>query len=162
MIEIIFSLTTWPISTKLHRIVWWTSFKIVQRFKFHQELWLLWHQKRGKLPNLKKYSCLKVLARFEKYFPQMFLGVPSTKIVQIFLIRWKTWLPGGGAYFPYMCIVKTLKIFLSKSTGPIWKLFCTNVHWGTFTKIVQIFSIRWKTWPPGGGDCFPYMRIVKT
>ena len=55
------------------------------------ENWLLRQQKRGKLPNLKKSSCPKVLAQFKNYFAQMFLGVPSTKIVQIFLIRWKTW-----------------------------------------------------------------------
>ena len=28
----------------------------------------------------------------------------STKIVQAFWIRQKTWSPGGGAYFPYVSI----------------------------------------------------------
>ena len=141
--------------------LWWTSFKIVQRFKFHQELWLPRHQKRGKLPNLKKYSCPKVLARFENYFAQMFLGVPSTKIDQIFPIRWKTWPPGGGAYFPYMCILKTLKIFLSESTGPIWKLFCTNVSWGTLYQDWSNISDLLKNMAARGGACFPYMCILK-
>ena len=90
----------------------------------------------------------------------MFLWAPFTKIVQIFPIRWKTWQPGGGACFPYLCIVKTLKIFLSKSAGPIWKLFCKKFIGAPFTKIVQIFPICWKTWPPGGRASFPYMGIV--
>ena len=63
----------------------WSSFKVVQRIKFQVELWLLRHQKRGKLPNLKKSSCPKVLALFENYFAQKFLGHP---------------LPGLFEYFP--------------------------------------------------------------
>ena len=39
---------------------------------------LLQHQKKGKLPNLKKSSCPKVLARFENYFAQMVLGATFT------------------------------------------------------------------------------------
>ena len=114
------------------------------------------------LLKLKKSSCPKVLARFENYFAQMFIGAPFTKMVQIFPIGWKTWPPGGGACFPYMFIVQILKIFLSKSTGPIWKLFCTNVPRGTLYQDCSNIPIRWKTWPPGGGACFPYMCIVKT
>ena len=30
----------------------------------------------------------------------------------------KTWPLGGGSYFPYISILKTLKIFLSATTGP--------------------------------------------
>ena len=46
-----------------------------------------------------KTSHPKVRVRFENYLAQMFLGGPSTKIVQIILIRSKTWPPRGGAYF---------------------------------------------------------------
>ena len=36
------------------------------------------------------------------------------------MIHQKTWLPGGGAYFPYVSVQKTLEIFLSeKNTGQI-------------------------------------------
>ena len=31
----------------------------------------------------------------------------------------KTWPPRGGVYFPYISIQKTLKIFLSETTGMI-------------------------------------------
>ena len=39
-------------------------------------------------------------------------------IVRAISISQKTWPPGGGAYFPYISILKTLKIFLSETTGP--------------------------------------------
>ena len=48
----------------------------------------------------------------------MFPWWPSTKIVQVIMIRQKIWLPGGGAYFPYISIYKTLKIFFSENNGP--------------------------------------------
>ena len=57
--------------------------------------------------------------RFHYNFAEMFLRRSSTKIVQAIWIRQKTWPPEGGAYFPYICIYKTLKIFLSETTGPI-------------------------------------------
>ena len=50
---------------------------------------------------LKKSSCLKPLDRFQYNFAEMFLWWASTKIVQANWICQKTWLPGGGAYFPY-------------------------------------------------------------
>ena len=49
----------------------------------------------------------------------MFPCWPSTKIVQVIMIRQKTWLPGGWAYFPYISIYKSLKIFLSETNEPI-------------------------------------------
>ena len=40
----------------------------------------------------------------------------------------RTWpRGGGGAYFPYVSILKTLKIFLSETTGPILILLGRNV-----------------------------------
>ena len=84
----------------------------------------------------------------------MFIGAPFTKIVQIFPICWKTWPPGGEACFPYTSIVKTLKIFLSKSTGPIWKLFCTNVHWGTLYQDCSNISDWLKNMPARGRSLF--------
>ena len=50
----------------------------------------------------------------------MFVWWSSTKIVQAFWIRQKTWPPGGEAYFPYISILKNVKIFLSETTGPIY------------------------------------------
>ena len=57
--------------------------------------------------------------QFQYNFAEMFHWWSSTKIVQAILIRQKTWPPGDGAYFPYISILKTLKIFLSETTGPI-------------------------------------------
>ena len=39
----------------------------------------------------------------------MFLWWWSTKIVQAIWIRQKTWLPGGGAYFPYIIYIENFK-----------------------------------------------------
>ena len=57
----------------------------------------------------------------------MFVWWPSTKIVQAIWIRQKTRQPGGGAYFPYISIWKTLKIFLPETNGSVSILFCKNV-----------------------------------
>ena len=51
---------------------------------------------------LKKSSCQKPLDRFPYTFAEMFHWWSSTKIVQAIWIRQKTWLPGGGTYFPYI------------------------------------------------------------
>ena len=57
----------------------------------------------------------------------MFLWWSSTKIVRAISISQKTLPPGGGAYFPYISILKNVKIFLSETTGPISIKFCRNV-----------------------------------
>ena len=49
---------------------------------------------------LKKSSCQKPLYRFQYYIAEMFLWWFSTKIVQAFWIRQKTWPPGAGLVFP--------------------------------------------------------------
>ena len=53
---------------------------------------------------LEKSFCPKPLDRLQYNFAKMFLWWSSTKIVQAIWIRQKTWLPGGGAYFPYISI----------------------------------------------------------
>ena len=57
--------------------------------------------------------------QFQYSLAGMLLWWPATKIVQAVMIRLKKILPGGGAYFPYISLYKTLKIFLSETTGPI-------------------------------------------
>ena len=64
----------------------------------------------------------------------MFPWWPSTKIVQVIMIRQKTWLPGGRAYFPYISIYKTLKIFFSETKGPISIQLGRNVSLVTLYK----------------------------
>ena len=53
---------------------------------------------------LKKSSCQKPLDQFHYNLAKMFPWWPCTKIVQVIMIRQKTWLLGGGAYFPYISI----------------------------------------------------------
>ena len=38
------------------------------------------------------------------------------------MIHQKTWPLAGGAYFLYISIQKTLKIFLSETTGPMFSI----------------------------------------
>ena len=49
----------------------------------------------------------------------MFLGSLSTKIVQII---WKNMAARGGASFPYMSVVKTLKIFFLENSWLNFKI----------------------------------------
>ena len=63
-------------------------------------------------------SCQKPLDRFQYNLEEMFLWWPSTKIVQVIMIHNKHDCQWGGAYFPYISLWKTLKIFLSETTGP--------------------------------------------
>ena len=49
-------------------------------------------------------SCQKPQDRFHYSLAKMFPWWPSIKIVQVIMIRQKTWLLGGGAYFPYISI----------------------------------------------------------
>ena len=115
----------------------WTDFKVIlQKSSFgdplprmFKPLWFI--QKHGRqgaglifpmylYRKLKKSSCQKPLDRFQYNFAEMFLWWYSIKIVQAIWNRQKTWPLGGGAYFPYISIKKTLKkIFLSETTGPI-------------------------------------------
>ena len=58
----------------------------------------------------------------------MVIGWLSTKIVQIILIGWKTWLPGGLASFSIVNIGKTLKIFFS-GTSMLLKSLDNFIHY---------------------------------
>ena len=57
---------------------------------------------------------------------------PSTKIVQVIMIRQKT--ARSRAYFPYISIYKTLKIFFSETNGPISIQLGRNVSLVTLYK----------------------------
>ena len=46
-------------------------------------------------------------------------GDPLPRLFEPFRLVKKAWPPGGGAYFPYISILKNVKIFLSETTGPI-------------------------------------------
>ena len=50
------------------------------------------------------------------------------------MICQKTWLPGGGAYFPYISIYKTLKIFFSEASRLISIQLGRNVSLVTLYK----------------------------
>ena len=53
---------------------------------------------------LEKSSCQKPLDQFHYNLAKMFPWWPCTKIVQVIVIRQKTWPLGGGAYFPNISI----------------------------------------------------------
>ena len=52
------------------------------------------------IENLKKSCSQKRQEWFQYNFAEMFPWWPFTKIVQAVMICQKTWLLGGGAYFP--------------------------------------------------------------
>ena len=123
----------------------WTDFNIIlQKCSFGdplprliQAIWIrqkLGYQGAGLIfpiyvdRKLTKSSCQKSLDRFPYTFVEMFLWWASTKIVQAIWIHQKTWPPGGwGAYFSYIPIWKTEKIFLSETTWLISIFVCRNV-----------------------------------
>ena len=49
------------------------------------------------------------------------------RLFEPFRLVKKTWPPAGGAYFPYISILKNVKILLSETTEPISLQFCRNV-----------------------------------
>ena len=94
----------WPNFTGM--ILGWSSFKVVQIVPVH---WLPRSQELKidfLTENLKKSSCQKPLDRFQYNFAEMFLWWSSTKIFQAIVICQKPWPSGGGAYFPYISILK--------------------------------------------------------
>ena len=56
------------------------------------------------IENFKNYLVRNHWTHFKYNLAEMFLWWPSTKIIQVIVIHQKTWLPGGGAYFPYLSI----------------------------------------------------------
>ena len=85
---------------------WWPFTKIVQAVMICQKTWLvgagLIFPIYIYIENLNKSSCQKPLDRFQYNLAEMFPWWPFTKIVQAVMICQKTWLVGGGAYFPYI------------------------------------------------------------
>ena len=79
------------------------------------------------IENLKKSSCQKPLDRFQYNLAEMFPWWPFTKIVQAIMVCQKTWPLVGGAFFPYISILKPIMIFLSETTRPISIWHCRNV-----------------------------------
>ena len=118
----------------------------------------------------KRHLFLNHLTNFDKTLERCSCGGPLSKLFkELNSMLNSNWMQRN---------VKTLKIFLSKSTGQ--SLFSLYVYiknlknllvqkfwpdlinlgqmflgWPSF-KIVQIILILWKTWPPGGGDWFPF------
>ena len=71
-------------------------------------------------------------------------------IVQVIMIRQKTWLPGGGGG---VCFQKPMDRFQYN----LAEMFL----WWPSTKIVQAVRIRQKTWPLGVGAYFPYIIYIE-
>ena len=110
--------------------LWSPSTKVVQAVMIRQKIWL---QGSGAIFPIylyrkleKKSSCQKPLDQFQYNLAEMFPWWPFTKIVQAVMICQKTWLLGGGAYFPSISIKKT------------WKNLLVRNHWTDF-------NITWQT-----------------
>ena len=77
---------------------------------------------------LKKSSCQKPLDRFPYNFAEIFLWLPSTKIVQAILICQKTWPTGGRGSFSLYIYIENLKNLLVRN------------HWTNCYIILQKYS----------------------
>ena len=106
------SLITEPILTKFHRIVPWV---ILTEAGF----WLPWQPKERK-KTLKNLLVRNHWTNFNIIWQKCSFDDPSTKIGQTFMIsQKKTWPPVGRGFIFPIYVQKTLKIFLSETTGPI-------------------------------------------
>ena len=72
--------------------------------------------------------CQKPLDRFQYNLAEMFLLLPSTKIVQAVMIRQKTRPLGGGAYFAYIRGMFEMNCLLSSSSISTWGTLKTNTY----------------------------------
>ena len=77
------------------------------------------------------------------------------------MIRQKAWPPGGGAYFPYISIKKTLKIFLSETNGLISILLDRNVSLVILYQDCSSCYDSLKNMAARDGAYFPYISIYK-
>ena len=68
---------------------------------------------------LLKASCQKHWADFNIILQKRSFSNTLPRLFKPFGFLKKTWPPEGRAYFPYISIQKSLKIFLSETTGPI-------------------------------------------
>ena len=66
---------------------------------------------------------------------------------------------GAGLIFPIYLYRKLLKSSCQKPLDRFQYNFAGRFLWWSSTKIVQAIWIRQKTWPPGGGNYFPYISI---
>ena len=81
------------------------------------------------------------------------------------MIRQKTGSLGGLIYVPYISREKTLKSFLSETTGPILMLFGRNISLVPSTKIAQAIAFRQKHDWQGVALIFPiylYRKFEKS
>ena len=139
--------------------LWWPSIKIVQAIWIRQKHGHRGGRGRG-LFSLYIYIenfefCQKPLDQFLYNLAKMFPCWSSTKIVQAIMVCQKTLPQGGGAYFPYISVQKTLIILLSETTGPIWVQHCRNV---SLVTVYQDCSSSWfikKRGDKGAGPIFP-------
>ena len=77
------------------------------------------------------------------------------------MIRQKTWLPVGGAYFPYIIIyIENFKKFSCQKPLDRFQYNLANIFpWWPSTKILQVIMICQKTWLLAGRAYLPYISI---
>ena len=111
--------------------LWWSCTKIVQA------IWICQKNMAARGRGLfSLYICIEkfknLLVRnhrtdFHMILQKCSFGDPVARLFKPFGFVKKHGCQGGGAYFPYISLWKTLKIFLSETTGPISIWFCRNV-----------------------------------
>ena len=79
------------------------------------------------IENFKNLLVRNHWTNFHMILQKCSFGDPVARLFKPFGFVKKHGRQGGGAYFPYISLWKTLKIFLSETTGPISIWFCRNV-----------------------------------
>ena len=111
----------------------WTDFNIIlQKCFFGDPLPRLFKpfgfvKKHGRQENFKNLLVWNHWTDFHMILQKCSFGDPVARLFKPFGFVKKHGCQWGGAYFPYISLWKTLKIFLSETTGPISIWFCRNV-----------------------------------
>ena len=92
--------------------------------------------------------------------------LPSTKIVQAIWIRQKTWLPGGGAYFPYIIYKENFKKLLVRNHWTDFNIILQKCSFGDpLPRLFKPFGFVKKHGHQGAGLIFPiylYRKLKKS
>ena len=93
------------------------------------------------IENFKNYLVRNHWTDFKYNLAEMFLWWPPTKIIQVIAIHQKTWLPQGGAYFPYIIYIENLKNLLVRNQWTDFSITWQECFFGD--PLPRLFKPSW-------------------
>ena len=141
----------------------WLSTKIVQAIWIRQKTWPpgggVFFSLYIYIENLKNLLVRNHWTDFHIILQKCSFGDPLPRLYKPFGFVKKHGRQGAGLIFPIYLYRKLKKSSCQKPLNWFPYNFAEMFLWWSSTKIIQAIWIRQKTWPPGGGACFPYVSI---